>query len=111
MLTRLPSKRISPLSKPWIPAMHLIRVDFPAPLSPTNAITSPFWTSKSTSERACTEPNDLEMPRSWRSGVPFTVAGFLPQSGGALLGASTSVLLDLYLQYFLYTPMQTSVFF
>src|SRR5438445_343463 len=98
MLTGLPSKRISPLSKPWIPAMHLIRVDFPAPLSPTSAITSPFRTSKSPSERACTEPNDLEMPRSWRIGVPFTVARFLPQSrwrrpvGRLHLGATGSLL-------------------
>src|SRR5881392_2524716 len=48
--------------------MHLISVDLPAPLSPTSAITSPSFTSKSTSVSACTEPNDLERPRSWRSG-------------------------------------------
>ena len=36
-----PSKRISPPSIGWIPAMHLISVDLPAPLSPTRAMTSP----------------------------------------------------------------------
>ena len=56
--------------------MHLISVDLPAPLSPTSAITSPLRTSKSTSVRACTDPNDFVMSRSWRSGVSvmFTVA-------------------------------------
>src|SRR5947207_8098244 len=58
--------------------MHLIRVDLPAPLSPTRAITSPSRTSKSTSVNACTEPNDLEIRRSSRSGVSLTVANFLP---------------------------------
>src|SRR5919197_5718862 len=61
-----------------MPAMHLIRVVFPAPLSPTRAITSPSRTSKSTSVSACTEPYDLERLRSWRSGVSLTVADFLP---------------------------------
>ena len=39
--TGWPSKIISPLSALWMPAMHLISVDLPAPLSPTSAITSP----------------------------------------------------------------------
>src|SRR6187200_1509961 len=56
-----------------MPATLLISVDLPAPLSPTSAITSPGGTSKSTSVSACTEPNDLVMPRSWRrSGVSLT---------------------------------------
>src|SRR5207248_6210440 len=62
-----------------MPAMHLISVDLPAPLSPTSAITSPWRTSKSTSVSAWTEPNDLEIARSSSSGVSFTVAAFLPQ--------------------------------
>src|SRR5436309_578066 len=45
-------------------AMLLIRVDLPAPLSPTSAITSPARTSKSTSVSACTTPNDFETPLS-----------------------------------------------
>src|SRR5579862_9780383 len=85
-----PSKRISPLSGACVPATHLIRVDLPAPLSPTSAITSPIRTSKSTSVRACTDPNDFVMPRSSRSGVSFTVP-FLPEAdGGARRGASTA---------------------
>jgi len=35
-----------------VPATHLTSVDFPAPLSPTRAITSPRLTSKSTSVSA-----------------------------------------------------------
>src|SRR4051812_20406383 len=57
-----------------MPAMHLISVDLPAPLSPTRAITSPSRTSKSTSVSACTEPKDLETPRSSRRGVSLTGA-------------------------------------
>jgi hypothetical protein len=67
-----PSKTISPLSGVCVPAMHLTSVDLPAPLSPTSAITSPGLTSKSTSVNACTEPKDLVMPRSSRSGVSVT---------------------------------------
>src|SRR5881397_3385274 len=63
-----------------MPATHLISVDLPAPLSPTSAITSPSRTSKSTSLSAWTDPNDFEIPRSWRIGVSLTVSGFLPQS-------------------------------
>ncbi len=70
--TRSPSKIISPASIGWMPAMHLISVDLPAPLSPTSAITSPFRTSKSTSVSACTEPNDLETPRSSRRSWSLT---------------------------------------
>src|SRR6478735_7483809 len=39
-----------------MPAMHLINVDLPAPLSPTRAITSPSRTSKSTASSARTWP-------------------------------------------------------
>src|SRR5437667_10394721 len=76
MWTSFPSKRISPLSGLWMPATHLIKVDLPAPLSPTSAMTSPSRTSKSTSASACTDPNDFEMPRSWRIGVSLTGVGF-----------------------------------
>src|SRR6185503_2911716 len=52
-----------------MPAMHLMSVDLPAPLSPTRAITSPSRTSKSTSVSACTEPKVFDRPRISRSGV------------------------------------------
>ena len=51
-----------------MPATHLISVDFPAPLSPTSAITSPARTSKSTSVSAWTEPKLFEMPRHLEQG-------------------------------------------
>src|SRR4051794_29937329 len=45
-----------------------MRVDLPAPLSPTSATTSPAWTSKSTSVRASTAPNRFVTPLISRSG-------------------------------------------
>src|SRR5262249_38295832 len=61
-----------------MPATHLISVDFPAPLSPTSAITSPSRTEKSTSESACTDPKLSERRRSSRVGVvSLTGAGVL----------------------------------
>src|SRR6266540_3860000 len=76
MTTGFPSKKISPLSGALMPATHLTRVDLPAPLSPTSAMTSPSRTSKSTSVSACTDPNDFEIPRSWRIGVSLTLSVF-----------------------------------
>src|ERR1700704_4788376 len=55
-----------------MPAMHLVSVDLPAPLSPTRAMTSPAETWKSTSWRACTAPKAFETPRSSRTGVSLT---------------------------------------
>src|SRR5216117_3428717 len=74
MCTGLPSKSTSPSSNGWMPAIDLISVDLPAPLSPTRAITSPSRTAKSTSFSACTEPNALETPRSSSVGASFTGA-------------------------------------
>ena len=54
--TGLPSKRIVPASYGWIPAKPLIRVDLPAPLSPTRAVTSPARTEKFTSFNTSTGP-------------------------------------------------------
>src|SRR5262245_18759322 len=74
---------------PWMPATHLIRVDLPAPLSPTSAITSPLRTSKPTSVVACTEPNDLETPRSSSSGASLMRRdSYHRTSRGARVGAS-----------------------
>ena len=68
--------------------MHLMRVDLPAPLSPTSAMTSPEATWKSTSKRAWTAPKDLETFRSssigesggagWRP--PVSVGHYRPAS-------------------------------
>src|SRR5262245_21417661 len=43
-------------------------VVFPAPLSPTSAVTSPARATKSTDCRTCTGPNDLSMPRNSSAG-------------------------------------------
>src|SRR5215218_11030438 len=89
MLTGCPSKRIPPLSIGWMPAMHLISVDLPAPLSPTRAMTSPGDTWKSTSNSAWTAPKLLETPCSSRTGVPVTCdSSSRPErTGGAPGGA------------------------
>src|SRR5438309_105323 len=51
--------------------MHLTRVDLPAPLSPTSAVTSPARTAKSTSWRTCTGPKLLFTPWISRMGSPM----------------------------------------
>ena len=53
----------------WMPAIDLISVDLPAPLSPTSAITSPGAPRDRRRVSAWTEPNDFVMPRSSRSGI------------------------------------------
>src|SRR4029450_12462384 len=99
-----------------MPAMHLMRVDLPAPLSPTRAMTSPGETWKSTSNRACTAPKLFETPFSSRiGGLSVTLSTLLrvpvddgpPPSGGAPLAyaySPASVQSDAYL------PTQTSSF-
>src|ERR671924_408921 len=57
-----------------MPAIVFTSVDFPAPLSPTSATTSPAWTSKSTSLSAWTGPKLLLTPSRDRTGVlPFVL--------------------------------------
>src|SRR5436190_24253277 len=109
MWTSLPSKRISPLSAVCVPAMHLISVDLPAPLSPTSAITSPCRTSKSTSLSAWTEPNDFVTPRSWRRGVSVKARlSYHTGGGGAPEEAPPPDPSTAYLQNFAYVPLQMS---
>src|SRR4051795_2635765 len=72
MTTGLPSHRISPPSAGWIPATVLMRVDFPAPLSPTRAMISPADTWKSTPFRAVTAPKRLKTPFSSSRACPLT---------------------------------------
>src|SRR5256885_14789314 len=62
-----------------MPPTHLTSVDFPAPLSPTSAVTSPVYAVKSTSRSTCTAPKLLLIRRSSSNGV-----GIRPPSyGGA----------------------------
>src|SRR5580704_6233761 len=79
--TGLPFHSIWPLLGSWMPAMHLISVVLPAPLSPTRAVTWPTGTSRSTPVSACTGPNDLPMPRRLSRGVPLAVVA--PGTDGA----------------------------
>src|ERR1700694_5441731 len=57
--TALPPSKIWPAVGAWTPAMHLISVDLPAPLSPTIAVISPLRAHSVISVRACTAPNHL----------------------------------------------------
>src|SRR5687767_10274340 len=73
--TGLPSKVYSPSSKAWIPAIPLIRVLLPAPLSPTSAVTWPARTSRSTPRSTCTAPKLFWMLRRLSSGVLASAPG------------------------------------
>ena len=95
-----PSKTISPSSAGWIPAMHLMSVDLPAPLSPTRAMTSPAATRKSTWYSAWTAPKRFETPRSSRTGW-LSVIGSDPCLGAevrVLAGADVLLLQEAVLE-------------
>src|SRR5512132_3474093 len=64
--TGAPSITMSPASGAWTPAITLIKVDLPAPFSPTRACTSPGRNSKSTSLSARTPGKLLDAASSWR---------------------------------------------
>src|SRR5690625_2296456 len=63
------SSAISPVSGNSAPARILIRVDFPAPFSPTRACTVPGRTSRSACRIARTAPKRFEIPLSLTRGV------------------------------------------
>src|SRR6478752_709668 len=79
--TGLPSKVYSPSSKAWMPAMPLIRVLLPAPLSPTRAVTGPGRTSRSTPRSTCTAPKLFWMPRRLSSGSSDAITGACSVAG------------------------------
>src|SRR3954447_15339757 len=81
-VTGRPSKRNSPLSIGWMPAIALISVLLPAPLSPTSAVTLPRKAVRCTSCSTWTAPKLLLMPRSSSVGV---------SSSGRLAGVDTSL--------------------
>ena len=87
-----PSKRTSPASNGKIPAMHLIIVDLPAPLSPTSAVTSPARATRSTPRSACTAPKFLRPPRTSSVG------------GGARSGAACAACVIVHLVVSLGSP-------
>src|ERR1700694_4122357 len=51
-----------------MPAMHLVRTDLPAPLSPQSAVTCPAGRSRSTLYSAWTGPKCFSTPRSLSNG-------------------------------------------
>src|SRR4051812_42741232 len=62
-----PETTSAPVSGCSAPVMILIRVDLPAPFSPTSAWTSPALSSKDTSRSARTPSKDLQMFDAERS--------------------------------------------
>src|SRR5919107_3270909 len=88
-VTGLPSKRYSPESNSWLPAIPLIRVDLPAPLSPTSAVTWPRYASKSTSCRTCTAPKLLFTARSDRIGSSSPTGGAVAVALGIVMLTSS----------------------
>src|SRR5581483_1159504 len=79
MVTGWPLIRMSPLSLGCAPARIFIRVDLPAPFSPSRAWTSPFRTVRETSSRARTPGYCLLM---WR----------ISRAGGAVSGVAVTYL-------------------
>src|SRR6185369_7774071 len=68
--TSRPSSSILPVNVVWTPAMIFIKVDLPAPFSPTRPCTWPSNSSKSTSRKAATPPKDLEIASMRRRDAP-----------------------------------------
>ncbi len=76
---RSPWTRTSPASGTSAPARIFIRVDFPAPFSPTIAWISPRRTARETPSRACTPGKALETQVIVRASV---IDRAPPNSGG-----------------------------
>src|SRR5690348_1807177 len=76
-----------------MPATHLTRVDLPAPLSPTRAVTSPGYTAKSTSCNTWTAPKLLLRPSTRRIGSVTRTPSGQTRAGGARRTPGSRVLL------------------
>src|SRR2546421_8255580 len=82
--TSLPSMRNSPSSCGWTPERILMRVDLPAPLSPSTHVTSPARTSIEMSLSAMTLPKYLLTWRTSSSGALFWfITSSTPRARGA----------------------------
>src|SRR5690348_1410366 len=81
IVTGRPSNAIVPVSAASTPEMILIRVDLPAPFSPTRACTRPARIVMSALRMARTAPNRLAMPVSCRRGADSDA----PSEGGAVV--------------------------
>ena len=78
-----------PLEGDQIPEIVLMRVDFPAPLSPIIAVTFPAGMSRSMFCIACTGPKDFDIPRRLNRASLGTA--FAPEStllDGPFMGVS-----------------------
>src|SRR5258708_24599764 len=75
-----------------MPRMRLRSVVFPAPLSPTRAVTSPAFAVKSSDDNTWTGPNDFSIPRSSSRGVAVMSCHLLgPAWGGRRRGLDPTV--------------------
>src|SRR5688572_5744294 len=92
--TSSPLKRTWPSSGVYTPVITLIRVDFPAPFSPTRACTSPGRSSKETSSRASTPGNRFVTRRTSRIGDCRSIVLVPPLVG--LVQTLLSVLLGIH---------------
>src|SRR6478735_2486450 len=96
MVTGFPSNLIWPSSYGWAPDRPLMRVDFPAPLSPTRADTLPGWTLIVTPLRTSTGPKLLRMSSSSISALIATPAavGGAGHTPGDALGVEDTTTVD-----------------
>ena len=92
--TGWPFQTIWPALGSQIPEMVLIRVDLPAPLSPTSAVTCPAGMSKLMSDSACTGPKLFPMPRRLSRGADGSGPGpdgARPAAAGRALSPALAV--------------------
>src|SRR5690242_15016690 len=85
--TGVPSSSTTPASSGYAPVSTLIRVDFPAPFSPSSAWISPGKSRKSTSDSARTAAKCLLIPVICRTGLADVMRA-LPSfigTGGSVL--------------------------
>src|SRR5215203_3628786 len=92
--TSWPLKRTWPSPGAYTPVITLIRVDFPAPFSPTRACTSPGCNSTETSSRARTPGNRFVTRRTSRIGECCSIVLVPPLVG--LVQVLLSVLLGIH---------------
>src|SRR5215213_963716 len=97
--TSSPLKRTWPSSGLYTPVITLIKVDFPAPFSPTRACTSPGCSSKETSSRASTPGNRFVTRRTSRMGECRSIVVVLPLVGLVQILLSVLLGVDIVLYY------------
>src|SRR3954469_1701044 len=95
--TGAPPMSTSPESGCSIPPATFIRVDLPAPFSPSSATTSPGCTSRETPFSACTPRKRFWMLRSSRTGTPIPAEPVWDASATAKLGQFLPELVDVVL--------------